>query len=136
MFVGSSSSSAGSAFLILIYLAVLVLELAGGWQVFVKAGHPGWACIIPFYNVWILLKIVGRPPWWLALFIVGLVIPFLGTILVLVLAIIVLVDLAKSFGKGIGFAVGLFFLGFIFLPILGFGSAQYRGPAAASPAVY
>jgi uncharacterized membrane protein YhaH (DUF805 family) len=70
------------------------------------------------------LKIVGRPGWWLVLFII----PFVN----IVIWIIVAIDLAKSFAKSTGFAIGLIFLDFIFIPILGFGSAEYAGPAAIS----
>jgi Family of unknown function (DUF5684) len=108
--------------LILIYVLVIVVEIAALWKVFVKAGHPGWAAIIPIYNTYILLKIAGRPAWWLILFFIPIV--------NFVIAIIVFNDISKSFGKGVGFTVGLILLGFIFIPILGFGSAQYRGPVA------
>jgi hypothetical protein len=57
-------------------------------------------------------------------------IPFVNFIVGIILSI----DLAKSFAKGVGFGLGLALLGFIFWPILGFGSAQYQGPAAGSPA--
>ena len=90
---------------------------------FRKAGRPGWAAIIPIYNVYMLLKVVGRPGWWLILFFIPLV--------DIVVGILVFVDLAKSFGKSSGFAVGIIFLSFIFVPIRGFGDAKYVGPAAA-----
>ena len=121
-----------SALLILVIIAVAIVEIAGLWQVFVKAGQPGWASIIPFYNFYILLKIVGRPPWWLV-FLIAAIIPFIGELVALVVGIIVLVDLAKSFNKSTGFAVGLILLGFVFMPMLGFGPDQYVGPAAAQP---
>jgi Family of unknown function (DUF5684) len=104
------------------WLAFMILIIAGCWKVFTKAGQPGWASIIPIYNVYIWCKIVGRPGWWVIL----LLIPFVNFIIGIILSI----DLAKSFGKGVGFGLGLAFLGFIFWPILGFGSAQYQGPAA------
>jgi uncharacterized membrane protein len=104
------------------YFAVIILLIAAMWKVFSKAGHPGWACIIPIYNLYIMCKIAGRPGWWVLL----MLIPFVNFII----AIILLVDISKSFGKGVGFALGLLFLGFIFWPILGFGSAQYQGPSA------
>ncbi|MEV8435855.1 DUF5684 domain-containing protein [Actinosynnema sp. NPDC051121] len=108
----------------LIVLAVAIFMIAALWRIFTKAGQPGWAAIIPIYNLYIELKIVGRPGWWLILFII----PFVNVIVALVLAI----DLAKSFGKGAGFGVvGLWLFGIIGYPILGFGSATYRGPAAA-----
>jgi len=77
--------------------------------------------IIPIYNVIVLLKIVGREWWWVIL----LLIPIVN----LIVAIIISLDLAKSFGRGTGFAIGLFILPFIFGLILGFGSDTYRGPA-------
>ncbi len=117
---------------VIIYLAIIVLEIAALWKVFVKAGHPGWAAIIPIYNVYVLLKVIGRPGWWLLLFLIGLV-PFVGWIVVFVIGIIIAIDLAKSFAKSTGFAVGLIFLNFIFIPILGFGESRYVGPAAAGP---
>jgi hypothetical protein len=119
------ASSGLSAVLIVVYVAVLVLELAAFWRIYTKAGQPGWAVIIPFYNEWVMLKIVGRPPWWLILFFI----PFVN----LIVAIVVLHDLSKSFGHGGGFTVGLLFLPFIFGPILGFGSDRYLGPAGGGP---
>ncbi len=105
---------------IILYIAIVVLVIAGFWKTFEKAGQPGWAAIVPIYNVIILLKIVGKPLWWIILFLI----PFVS----IVMAIIVAMEVAKSFGKSAGFGVGLAFLPFIFYPILGFGDAQYRGP--------
>ena len=107
-------------------LLVALLIIVAMWKVFTKAGQPGWASIIPIYNLYIWCKIVGRPWWWILL----MLIPFVNFII----AIILCIDLAKSFGKGVGFGLGLALLGFIFWPILGFGSAQYQGPAAGGPA--
>ena len=106
------------------WLAFAILMIAACWKIFSKAGQPGWAAIIPIYNWYILCKIVGRPGWWVIL----LLIPFVNFII----GIILCIDLAKSFGKGVGFGIGLILLGIIFFPILGFGSAQYQGPAAGS----
>ena len=119
--------------MVIVYLAIIVFEIAALWKVFVKAGQPGWAAIIPIYNLYILLKVIGRPAWWLLLFVAGVIVPFVGWILLIVIGIIIAIDLAKSFAKSSGFAVGLFFLNFIFVPILGFGQAQYVGPAAGRP---
>jgi hypothetical protein len=93
------------------------------WKVFTKAGRPGWAAIIPIYNMYVWCKIVGRPGWWVILMLIPLVNIIVG--------IIVCIDMAKSFGKGVGFGIGIALLGIIFLPILGFGSAQYQGLSAA-----
>ncbi len=115
-------NGATGGILVVLYLAIVVLEIAAIWKVFTKAGQPGWACIVPIYNWIVMLKIAGRPAWWFLLFFVPVV--------NFVVAIIVLMDLARAFGKGAGFAIGMLFLSFIFFPILGFGSAQYLGPAA------
>jgi Family of unknown function (DUF5684) len=106
----------------IVWLALAVLAVAGWWKVFVKAGKPGWAAIVPIYNVVVLLEIVGKPLWWIILFLIPLA--------NIVVFIIVGIELAKRFGRSAAFGVGLAFLGFIFFPILGFGDAQYRaGPA-------
>jgi hypothetical protein len=105
--------------LVLIYVAIIVLVIAGFWQVFTKAGEAGWKSIIPIWNIIVLLRIIGRPLWWIIL----LLIPLVN----IVISLIISLDLAKSFGKGNGFGVGLWLLGFIFVPILGFGSATYQG---------
>jgi hypothetical protein len=128
-----AANGGADAILVIVYIAVIVFEIAALWQVFVKAGHPGWAAIIPIWNLYTLLKLIGRPAWWLLLFLVGVIVPFVGWILLLVIGVIIALDLAKSFAKSTGFAVGLFLLNFIFVPILGFGSAQYVGPAAGAP---
>ncbi len=108
----------------IIWLAVVVVMIAAMWKVFDKAGEPGWAAIVPIYNLYVLLKIAGRPGWWILLFLI----PFVN----FVIAIIVAFDVAKRFGKEAGFALGLVFLPFIFYPLLAWGDAQYqRTPATA-----
>ena len=106
---------------LIIWIAWIVLYIVGAWKMYEKGNQPGWACIIPFYNTYILMKIVGRPGWWLILFFIPIV--------NFIIWIIVAIDLAKSFGKGTGFAVGLIFLAPIFILILGYGPATYQGPA-------
>lgn len=107
--------------IIIIYVAVFALMIVSMWKIFTKAGKPGWACIIPIYNIIVLLEIVGKPWWWLLL----MLIPFVG----IVLGIWMLNLLSKSFGHGVGFTIGLLFLSFVFLPILGLGESKYLGPA-------
>ena len=108
---------------LIVGLLIGLLIIVARWKVFAKAGQPGWASIIPIYNLYIWCKIVGRPWWWILL----MLIPFVNFIILIILCI----DTAKSFGKGVGFGIGLALLGIIFWPILGFGSAQYQGAAAA-----
>ncbi|MEI6088304.1 MAG: DUF5684 domain-containing protein [Bacteroidota bacterium] len=109
---------------ILILLAFSIFLIASMWTIFTKAGKPGWACIIPIYNLIVLLEIVGKPWWWLLL----MLIPIVNV----VLFIMMYHQLSLSFGKDAGFTVGLILLGFIFLPILAFGDALYIGPGGMS----
>ncbi|MGA1840987.1 MAG: DUF5684 domain-containing protein [bacterium] len=101
----------------LINLSIIVISIVGLWITFIKAGEPGWACIIPIYNIYILVKIAGRPGWWILLFFI----PFVN----IVIDIIVNIDIAYNFGKSAGFGIGLFFLPFIFFPILAFSKAEF-----------
>jgi Family of unknown function (DUF5684) len=106
----------------LVYLAILVVILAGAWKTFVKMGHPGWAGIVPVYNAYLIIEAIGKPIWWLVM----LFIPCIS----IVFAVLILIEFAARFGKGVGFAIGLLILPFIFFPILGFGDAKYLGPKA------
>jgi hypothetical protein len=115
----------GGGFLIIVWLAIAIFYFVTMWKVYVKAGQPGWGIFIPFYNVYLLLKIAGRPGWWLILYFIPIV--------NIIIDIIVAIDIAKNFGKGTGFGWGLFFLGFIFFPILAFGSATYNRVETAKP---
>jgi len=102
-------------------LIFAILMIAAWWKVFVKAGQPGWAAIVPFYNAYVLQEIVGREVWWLAIYF------FLGPIWWIVICL----DLAKSFGKEMLWAIGLIVFPYIFFPLLGFGDAQYKGAMKA-----
>jgi len=112
----------------IVWVIVIVVALTAYWKIFTKAGEAGWKGIIPIYNIIILLKIVGRPWWWLFL----LMIPLVN----FVIMVIVMNDLSKSFGHGMGFTLGLVFLSLIFFLVLAFGSSRYVGPGgvAAAPA--
>ena len=107
----------------LVWLLIVVLMVAGMWKVFEKAGKPGWAAIIPIYNLVVLLEIAGKPVWWVILFII----PVVNFIIAIMLGI----SVAAKFGKGAGYGLGLALLGPIFYPMLGFGDAQYNPNAAA-----
>jgi uncharacterized membrane protein YoaK (UPF0700 family) len=102
----------------LVWLAVVVVFIAGMWKVFTKAGQPGWGVLIPIYNCYLLTQIAGRPGWWVLLMLIPLVNFVIGIILSL--------DIAKRFGKGTGFGIGLLLVGPVFYPILGFGDATYQ----------
>ena len=108
----------GGILLILIVIALSLFLIVSFWKVFVKAGQPGWGIFIPIYNIYLLLMIAGKPGWWLILYLIPLV--------NIVIGILVAIDIAKNFGKDAAFGLGLVFLGFIFYPILAFGSATYQ----------
>jgi hypothetical protein len=120
-----AGGAAATGFL-LVWLAFMVLMIAAMWKIFVKAGEPGWAAIIPIYNLYIILKIAGKPAWWLLLFIVPVV--------NLVVAIITYISFSQAFGKGAGFAFGLLLLPFIFFPLLAWGDSRYQGAPMAATA--
>jgi hypothetical protein len=102
----------------IISLAISVLIIVALWKVYEKAGKPGWAAIIPIYNIWVLLEIIKKPWWWLLL----LLIPIVN----IVILIIMIHNLSLKFGKGVGFTIGMILLPFIFIPILGFGDAKCK----------
>ncbi len=104
-------------------LPFYVLSVIGLWQMFVKAGRPGWPALIPFYNLWVAFEVSGHPGWWM----LGIFVPILNIIVMIILCY----HLALSFGKGIWTTLGLYFLPFITTLWLGFGDAQYVGPAGA-----
>lgn len=119
----STGSAAGGALgmgLMLVWLAILVVEIAALWRVFTKAGEPGWAAIVPIYNTIVICKIGGKPWWWFL--ILWLVIPWF----------LVSIGVAKAFGKGTGFGIGLALLFPIFILALAWGDTKYQlQPAAA-----
>ena len=121
----SDSASVAAAGFSMVYslisLALCIVVIVAWWKIFVKAGKPGWASIIPLYNTYCMFQISFGNGW---LFLLCLV-PCVNIVMI----IIMYVKLAKAFGKSGGFAVGLIFLSFIFLPMLGFGDADYIGPA-------
>ena len=110
-------TGAGAGFLIL-ELALAAIVVVGLWKLFTKAGKPGWAAIIPIYNTIVMIQIAGKPLWWILLFFIPVV--------NVVVSVLVMVGLAKNFGRGAGTAVGLVLLPMVFLLILGFGSAEYK----------
>jgi hypothetical protein len=104
-------------FSFIIWFAIIAVFVAAQWKLFTKAGEPGWAAVVPVYNLIILMKIAGKPDWWIVL----LFVPFAG----IVATIVMYIGLARNFGRSGGFAVGLIFLPFIFMLILAFGSSRY-----------
>jgi hypothetical protein len=118
--IAATTSSSPS---LVIGLVALVLDVIAFWMIFAKAGRPGWAAIIPFYNLYTMCKVAGRPGWWWILFLI----PFVN----IVVAFIVYIDIAKAFGKGTGFGILLVFFTIICALILGLGSSTYTLPERA-----
>jgi hypothetical protein len=118
-FLSSSPFSMTEGMLIFI-IALVIFQIVCMMKLFEKAGKPGWAAIVPIYNFIVLLEIIGKPVWWFILVLIPIV-----NIIVLIM---IWHQLSLSFGKDVLFTLGLIFLGFIFYPILAFGSAQYVGP--------
>jgi hypothetical protein len=112
------SSDAGGIVLLLFQLLLAAIQIAGMWMVFKKAGHAGWKAIIPIYNFYIMLRIGENAWWWLVL----VFIPILN----LYALYKIHAGVARAFGRGIGFGLGLTFLGILFFPLLGFGDYQYH----------
>jgi len=128
LLVQSDSDTAGaialagfSMVVLVICLAVAVVCIIGMWKMYTKAGKPGWAVLVPFYNIYVLLQIAGRPGWWLVLYLI----PFVN----IVVGILVAIDIAKAFGQSAAFGIFLLFLfsaiGYL---MLGFGNYRYLGP--------
>ena len=116
----SSGGAAGGLVGLVLYIGFIVLILASMWKIFAKMTQPGWYGIIPIFNYCVIAKQSGKDWWW------GLLplLPCIGIIFLIIL----LNELSKLFGKGVGYTIGLIFLPFIFLPVLAFGSAEYQGP--------
>lgn len=106
-------------------LSIGAFMLVSMWRVFVKAGQPGWTALLPVFNLYVMLKIIDKPGWWIILMLV----PGVNVVIVIIADL----ALASHFGKGVDFAVGLVFLPFIFWPILAFGRARYVGDPVVIP---
>lgn len=129
--LSATTSSGPSAGLLLLYVVLYVVFAVGAWGAYKKAspqGDPAWAAFVPIYNFIVLLRVAGRPATW-AWFLLLVFIPIVGSLAILVLSILVLHDVSKSFGHGGGFTVGLVLLAPIFWYILWLGPSTYRGPA-------
>ena len=108
-----------------IFLVIVVPTVAGMWKVFEKAGKPGWAAIIPFFNTFVLTEVARKEILWFVLTLV----PCINIVAVIVICL----DVAKNFGKGPGFGIGLALLPFVFFPLLGFSDARYQPTTTMVP---
>jgi hypothetical protein len=110
----------GTLGVVIVQFALVLVQLAGMWKVFTKADRAGWAAIVPIYNLYVMLEIGDNAWWWL----LGLLVPFVN----LYALYKIHVGVARAFDRGIGFGLGLAFLGPIFFPLLGFGGYRYAAP--------
>src|SRR5438876_2699522 len=110
---GMLAGTIGIVFMLIIF-AIAVLEIAALWKIFVRAGYPGWAAVVPIYNYVVLCKIGGKPGWWFL--ILWLIVPWF----------MVCIGIARNFGKSTGFGIGLALLAPIFFPLLAWGSTPYQ----------
>lgn len=127
---GTSGETMDPAFvgvMIAVYVVIMILTvilIISQWKLFAKAGKPGWASIVPIYNFIVMLEIVGRPVWWVAL----LFVPFVN----IVIEIMLILDLAKAYGKSSGYGVLMLLFPYIMFPVLAFSKdTKYVGPVAA-----
>ncbi len=107
-------------------IVLTAITLAGMWKVFTKAGQPGWTCLVPILNLYILLVVANKPKLWLLLL---LFVPIANVIVY----VLTWLAVAKQFGRGVGFAIGLMLLPVVFVPILGFGHDRFVGTIAIPP---
>jgi len=117
--IGGAAAGGAMMGMIILYLALCLIMAISGWKVFSKAGKPGIASIIPIWNIVVMVEIAGKPVSWVLLI---LLVPCAN----IYFAIMLMIELAKRFGKSSGFGIGLILLPFIFWPILGFGDAEYQ----------
>lgn len=103
-------------------IIAMLVTVASMWRVFAKAGEPGWAAIVPIYNSLVMLKVAGKPMWWIVL----LAIPIVNVVIVFM----VFSNLSKAFGGGAGTTLGLVFLTCLFMPMLAFSDRRYQGAPA------
>ena len=131
--IGTSALIVMSIFI----LAIAILVIVAMWKIFQKAGEPGWKAIIPFYNSYTMYKIVWDTKFFWINFGLGVLtgiinflpplafLSYIISIAAFVIEVMLLNKLAKSFGHGTGFTIGLIFLPYVFLLILGFGSDEF-----------
>jgi hypothetical protein len=111
-----------------ISLALGAIMIISMWRLYTKAGRPGWASIVPFYNQIVMIKIIGRPLWWFAMMFV----PFAN----IVFSVMIMLEFVKSYGKDTWFGVASLFFPYVIFPIMAFDkNIRYVGPAGLQPPV-
>lgn len=135
----TTMSDEGALALLLGMGAVFFVIFIVGWlfygycmgRILQKAGKPLWTGFVPIYNILMVLEVIGRPWWWLLVLIGASFIPIIGALASIAISILLMIDLAKSFGKDTVYGVLLGIFSFIMLPVMAFSDVQYVGPAAS-----
>lgn len=109
-----------SVVFLVVFTTIMLIMLSSMWRIFTKAGYAGWTSLVPIYNAVLMMRIAGKPGWWVLLMMFPLV--------NMVIMVVVDISLANQFGKNAAFGIGLLFLPLIFMPILAFGSAKHLNP--------
>jgi hypothetical protein len=118
-----------------LYIAIIVVAIVAFWRVFTKAGKPGWAAIVPIYNAWTLAEIAGKPGWWGLAIALAPIVPLIGPVVSMVLALLISIEVAKKFGRSTVFGVvGLWLFSLIGYLILAFGKDTYQAASKGAMA--
>lgn len=138
--------------ILLLALPISVLYIVCQWHLFVKAGEPGWKCLVPIFNSYTAYGLFWNTGWFIASLVIAAisivisngisssdavttVMSAVTSIFSLILNIIYYVKLARSFGRSGKFAAGLIFLPIVFMPMLAFGPDKYIGPGGVAPEI-
>lgn len=111
-----------------IAILVLILIVIPFCKMFSKMGNKWYEALIPGHNSFVFITNAGKPGWWIfvcLLFLIPVLGWIVGAILLIIMHFSISIGMAKKFGKGAGFGVGMAILPFIFFPILGYGKASY-----------
>lgn len=99
-------------------LPLMIFSIICSWTIYKKAGKSGWECIVPVYNMIVLLEIASLPPWYIFL----MMIPFVN----IYISIKIAINLTRNFGKSTNYAILYFFFPVIVNAILAFGKSEYK----------
>lgn len=109
---------------LLIFTIQTILVFIGLWKIFTKAGYKGWYSIVPFYNIWIALKIIDKKYWWF----IYMLIPFIN----IYVTILIFIEFARCFShRGLGYQILIALFPWVMLPLMGFNKDEYIDPKTA-----
>ena len=112
-------SASPNPFLIILWIVMTIVLIVANWKIFTKAGKPGWAILIPIYNIIVMMQIIKKPLWWVIILFVPIV--------DIVFVILIVYNLVIKFGQPGWHVILALFLGIIYYPYLAFSKAEYQG---------